>query len=217
MIQQLSVNNSNAGGGFYSQGGQFYYVRGLGLMRDTKDIGDVIVGSQNGSPRAGAPHRRHDHRQCSAARRIRIQQTDDAVEGVIMMRRGEQTQDVLKGVEAKTASSTSRSCRRISKSVPTTIAATSSAHHRHRRAQHGPGDDTRAVVLMVFLVSLRAAVIVALTIPVACCFPSSSCMRVGRRQPAFHRRHRLRDPDRRHPGHGGEHLPRAGRARRHQL
>src|ERR1017187_9881182 len=30
VLQQLSVNNSNAGGGFYSQGGQIYYVRGLG-------------------------------------------------------------------------------------------------------------------------------------------------------------------------------------------
>ena len=29
VLQQLAVNNSNAGGGFYSQGGQFYYVRGL--------------------------------------------------------------------------------------------------------------------------------------------------------------------------------------------
>src|SRR3984893_7894123 len=38
VIQQLSVNNSNAGGGFYSQGGQFYYVRGLGLVHDTRDI-----------------------------------------------------------------------------------------------------------------------------------------------------------------------------------
>src|SRR5215471_3530508 len=35
VLQQLSANNSNAGGGFYSQGGQFYYVRGLGLVRDT--------------------------------------------------------------------------------------------------------------------------------------------------------------------------------------
>src|SRR6202453_5150076 len=33
VLLQLSVNNSNAGGGFYSQGGQFYYVRGLGLVR----------------------------------------------------------------------------------------------------------------------------------------------------------------------------------------
>ena len=41
--QQLSNNNANAGGGFYSQGGQFYYIRGLGLVRDTADIGNIIL------------------------------------------------------------------------------------------------------------------------------------------------------------------------------
>ncbi len=32
----LAANNSNAGGGFYSQGGEFYYVRGLGPHRNTR-------------------------------------------------------------------------------------------------------------------------------------------------------------------------------------
>ena len=32
----LAANNSNAGGGFYSQGGQFYYVRGIGRMVDDR-------------------------------------------------------------------------------------------------------------------------------------------------------------------------------------
>src|SRR6202161_3195210 len=101
VLQQLSVNNSNAGGGFYSQGGQFYYVRGLGLVRDTGDIGNVIVGTQNGVPVrirvigdvtiGGAPR----------LGEFGFNKKDDAVEGVIMMRRGEQTQNVLKGVEAK--------------------------------------------------------------------------------------------------------------------
>src|SRR5579863_240459 len=50
VFQQLSVNNSNAGGGFYSQGGQFYYVRGIGLVRDEADIGNIVIGSQNGVP-----------------------------------------------------------------------------------------------------------------------------------------------------------------------
>jgi heavy metal efflux system protein len=39
IVQQLSNNNANAGGGFYSQGGQFYYVRGLGLVKSLEDIG----------------------------------------------------------------------------------------------------------------------------------------------------------------------------------
>ena len=102
VIQQLSVNNSNAGGGFYSQGDQFYYVRGIGLVRDTADIGNIIVGTQN-----GVPVHIHDIGDVVIGNAPRLGQfgfnkTDDAVEGVIMMRRGEQAQDVLKGVEAKT-------------------------------------------------------------------------------------------------------------------
>ena len=49
-----------------------------------RDIGDVTIGN---APRLGE---------------FGFNKIDDAVEGVIMMRRGEQTQNVLKGVEAKT-------------------------------------------------------------------------------------------------------------------
>src|SRR5450631_2249293 len=98
----LAANNANAGGGFYSQGGQFYYVRGIGLVRDTSDIGDVVVGSQG-----GVPVRIRDIGEVTIGSAPRLgefgfNKTDDAVEGVIMMRRGEQTQNVLKGVEEKT-------------------------------------------------------------------------------------------------------------------
>jgi len=50
VLQALSANNSNAGGGFYSQGGQFYYVRGLGLVQNTSDIGNIVVSSNKGTP-----------------------------------------------------------------------------------------------------------------------------------------------------------------------
>src|SRR5260370_13832926 len=46
----LAANNSNAGGGFYSQGGQFYYVRGIGLVRNTDDIDNIVVGANKGVP-----------------------------------------------------------------------------------------------------------------------------------------------------------------------
>ena len=38
VINALSINNANTGGGFYSQGGQFYYVRVLGLLTSVEDI-----------------------------------------------------------------------------------------------------------------------------------------------------------------------------------
>ena len=50
VLQALSVNNSDAGGGFYSQGGQFYYVRGLGLVQNTSDINNIVIASNKGTP-----------------------------------------------------------------------------------------------------------------------------------------------------------------------
>ena len=74
VIQQLSVNNSNAGGGFYSQGDQFYYVRGIGLVRDTSDIANIVVGHAEWRADAHRRHRRGRHRQRAAPGRVRLQQ-----------------------------------------------------------------------------------------------------------------------------------------------
>ena len=102
VLNALAANNANAGGGFYSQGAQFFYVRGLGLVTNTEDIGDIVVGSNN-----GVPVRIRDIGDVTIGHAPRLgefgfQKNDDAVEGVILMLRGEQTQNVLKGVEEKT-------------------------------------------------------------------------------------------------------------------
>jgi cobalt-zinc-cadmium resistance protein CzcA len=171
VLQQLSVNNSNAGGGFYSQGGQFYYVRGLGLVRDTRDIGDVIVGTQN-----GVPVRIRDIGDITIGGAPRLgefgfNKKDDAVEGVIMMRRGEQTQNVLKGVEAKS--------QQLNEQILPADVKVKPYYDRSDLVQltidtveHNMlvGMALVLIVLMAFLVSIRAAVIVALTIPLALLF-----------------------------------------------
>src|ERR1700733_2385600 len=46
----LTANNDNSGGGFYSQGGEFYYVRGLGRMNTPEDISNVVVAVHDGTP-----------------------------------------------------------------------------------------------------------------------------------------------------------------------
>src|SRR5580704_6268506 len=87
VLNALTVNNSNTGGGFYSQGGQFYYVRGLGLLRNTQDIGDVVVGSQNGTPIRVKDIADVEIGHAPRLGEFGFNKTDDAVEGVIMMRR----------------------------------------------------------------------------------------------------------------------------------
>src|SRR5579863_6410946 len=171
IIQQLGINNANTGGGFYSQGGQFYYVRGLGLVRDEADIAAVVVGAQN-----GVPVRVRDVGDVVIGNAPRLgefgfNKNDDSVEGVIFLRRGEQTQTVLKGVEEKT--------KEINEHI---LPPDVKVHPYYDRSDlvHLTTDTVEAnllrgmvlvlIVLIFFLVSFRAAVIVALTIPLALLF-----------------------------------------------
>src|SRR5579859_6114790 len=175
VLNALQANNSNTGGGFYSQGGQFYYVRGLGLIRSTDDIGEVVVGSNNGAPIRVKDIGRVD---IGNAPRLGIfgfqtvqKSNDDAVAGVILMRRGEQTQNVLEGVEKKTAE--------LNKSVLPPDVKVRPYYDRSDLVKITTdtvewnlirGMILVLLVLIFFLVSIRAAVITALTIPLALLF-----------------------------------------------
>jgi cobalt-zinc-cadmium resistance protein CzcA len=175
VLNALTANNSNAGGGFYSQGGQFYYVRGLGLVKSTDDIGEVVVASNNGVPirvrDIGRVEIGNAPRQGLFGFQDKEKKNDDAVEGVILMRRDEQTQRVLEGVEKKTEELN----RKV---LPPDVRI---------RPYYDRSDLVRVttdtvewnlmrgmilvlIVLIFFLVSVRAAVITALTIPLALLF-----------------------------------------------
>jgi cobalt-zinc-cadmium resistance protein CzcA len=174
VLQAISVNNANAGGGFYSQGGQFYYVRGLGLARDTKDIENVVLASQNGAPvrvkDVGEVVIGHAPRLGQFGFEDRNKDNEDAVEGVILMRRGEQTQTVLKAVEQKTDE--------LNRQLPSDVKirpyydrsdlvklTTDTVEDNLLR-----GMVLVLIVLIFFLASARAAIITALTIPLALLF-----------------------------------------------
>jgi cobalt-zinc-cadmium resistance protein CzcA len=168
VVAALTANNANAGGGFYSQGSQFVYVRGLGLVTKTEDIGDIVVGNNN-----GVPVRVHDVGEVTIGNAPRLgefgfQKSDDSVEGVILMRRGEQTQNVLAGVEQKTEELNHgllppdvkiRPFYDRSDLVQLTI---STVEHNLL-----VGMALVLIVLIFFLVNIRAAIIVALTIPLS--------------------------------------------------
>jgi heavy metal efflux system protein len=146
-------------------------VRGLGLIKDVQDIGSVIIGSQN-----GVPVRVRDVSEVTIGHAPRLGQfgfnkNDDAVEGVIMMLRGDQTQNVLKGVEAKTKELNEHILPPDVKVLPyydrsDLVRLTIDTVEKNMLV----GMTLVLIVLIFFLVSVRAAVIVALTIPVALLF-----------------------------------------------
>ncbi len=171
VVQQLSSNNSNAGGGFYSQGGQFYYVRGLGLVRSLEDIGHVVI-----SAKSGIPVTVNDIGNVAIGAAPRLGQfgymnDNDAVEGVILMRVGEQAQVILKKVQELTATLNRTVLPPDVKIVPyydrtDLIAETTQTVERNLLR----GMLLVLVILGIFLFSVRTALIVAVTIPFALLF-----------------------------------------------
>ncbi|MGO9094661.1 MAG: efflux RND transporter permease subunit [Bryobacteraceae bacterium] len=171
VFQQLGSNNANAGGGFYTQGGQFYYIRGLGLVRNTQDIGNIVLAT-----RGGIPIYVKDVAKVEIGHAVRLgefgfMRQDDAVEGVILMRIGEQAQVVLKKVEEMTDDLNRRVLPPDVKIRP--------FYDRSDLV----GETTRTVesnllrgmllvliILGLFLFSVRTALIVIVTIPFALLF-----------------------------------------------
>ena len=164
----LSANNSNSGGGFYSQGGQFYYVRGQGRIETLEDIGNVVLAVHNGTPILIKDVGRVAIGIAPRLGEFGYEKQDDAVEGVILLRTGEKAQDVLKQVQAKTKELNEQILPKDVKVVPfydrsDLIALTTKVVEDNLLR----GMVLVFVILIFFLYDFRAGLIVATTIPLA--------------------------------------------------
>ena len=167
----LAANNGNAGGGFYSRGGQFYYVRGLGRLQTPEDIGNVVLSVHNGIPVLVKDIATVQIGHAPRLGQFGFNDRDDAVEGVILMRKGEQAQVVLKKVQEKT--------RELNASV---LPKDVRVHPYYDRSELIAlttrtvednllrGVILVVVVLIFFLYDVRSGLIVAATIPLALFF-----------------------------------------------
>ena len=167
----LGANNANAGGGFYSQGGQFYYVRGQGRMNTLEDIDNVMLAVHDGTPILVKDVGRTVIGIAPRLGEFGYEKQNDAVEGVILLRTGEKTQDVLKRVEAKTQELNNGVLPKDVKVVPyydriDLIKLTTKIVEDNLLR----GMLLVVVVLIFFLYDFRAGLIVATTIPLALLF-----------------------------------------------
>src|SRR5439155_3807630 len=167
----LGANNGNAGGGFYSEGGQFFYVRGLGRVVTLDDISNVVLAVKNGTPilvrDVGDVVIGHAPR----LGQFGYNKENDAVEGVVLMRTGEQAQTVLKRVEAMTEKLNASVLPKDVKVVPfydrsELIALTTRTVEDNLLR----GILLVIVVLIFFLYDVRSGLIVAVTIPLSLFF-----------------------------------------------
>src|SRR5579872_5484779 len=164
--------NGNAGGSYVERGSEEYVIRGLGLFQHTRDIEDVVVTAHSGTPlrvgdvatvRIGYAPRLG---KVGWWRGEGYPDVDDAVEGIVLLRRDASPGPVLELLHKKVGELNSGRLPKGIKLIPI-IDRTDLVNTTSHTVEHNLVEGMLLVVfvLFLFLGNVRAAVIVALTIP----------------------------------------------------
>ncbi|WP_343307638.1 CusA/CzcA family heavy metal efflux RND transporter [Chitinophaga niabensis] len=101
LYEAASKSNVNVGGDVIEKNGQAYVVRGIGLLDNIKDIENIIIQNIDGTPIL--VKNVANVRETSAPRvgQAGLNDQDDIVEGIVVMRKGENPHEVLNRIKAK--------------------------------------------------------------------------------------------------------------------
>src|SRR5271157_4430276 len=179
---QLAINNVNAGGSFVEEGSQQLNVRALGLYRSVQDIENTVLTTSNGAPvrvkdiavvewgpRIRLGHMaRADHRPDGV-----IVDEPDVIQGGVLMRKGAQEGPTLEGIHKKVDELNNQLLPEGVKVIPM-LDRSDLIHFTLHTVLHnlGEGMILVTIILLLFLGNVRAALIVAITIPFSLMFAS---------------------------------------------
>jgi len=101
ILAVLGRGNANAGGNYLEQGEQQYLIRGVGLLRSADDIGAIVVAEHAGTPLLIRDIA--DVKASNVPRQGLVGRNDDdeIVEGIVLMRKGENPSEVLDEIKAR--------------------------------------------------------------------------------------------------------------------
>ena len=180
--QQLTNNNANAGGSFIQEGLQQINVREVGLVDHVRDIEETVILTKNGTPLRvediGVVSQGPKIRLGQFARAIhredgKIIDNDDVVSGIALLRKGAPADPALRALHAKIQEMNDHLLPKGVKIVPF-IDRSDLVHFTTHTVLHNltEGMILVSIILFLFLGNVRAALIVAATIPFSLLFAS---------------------------------------------
>ena len=168
LFAALQRANSNAGGGAMTQGRQQFLVRSLGSFRTSVDIERVVVAEVAGTPVLVRDVAQVQVGQYPPQGLVGQDEADDIVNGIVVMRKGENPSKVLAGVQDKIDMLNSRGLPEGMTIIPYYDRSWLIKKTLHTVfANLTEGALLVMFVLFVFLQNLRAAAIVAVVIPLS--------------------------------------------------
>ena len=180
VMAALTNSNANVGGNYLTIGAQSYNIRGLGLINRLEDIENVMVAEKEGTPifvktlgKVAVGHR-------VRLGKVGIDDRDDVVEGVVLLQRGYKALPVLDKLRAKVGDLNGWKLPAGVK-IKTFYDRTNLIHTTVETVTDIliSGMVLVFVILFVFLGHLRAALIVALTIPLSLLFTFTMMILIG--------------------------------------
>ena len=178
----ISKSNVNVGGDVIERNGQSYLVRGIGLLNNIGEIQNIIISKKNGVPlliknvaevvEAGKP------RLGQVERADKNGKNEDVIEGIIVMRKGENPSEVLDAIRAKVIELNTSILPKDVK-IQTFYDRTNLMDFAQETVIHNLIEGIILVTLIVFLfmADWRTTVTVSLIIPLSLLF-AFICMRI---------------------------------------
>jgi cobalt-zinc-cadmium resistance protein CzcA len=168
LFSALGRGNANAGGSYVEQGAQQYLIRGIGLLRSVDDIGEVVVTARGGTPILVKDVAAITVSAVPRQGLVGQDGDDDAVTGIVLMRKGENPSEVLKALKTRVAelngSILPRGVSVVSFYDRTWLIDTTLRTVFTNLAE---GALLVSAILLLFLGNVRAALIVAVMIPLS--------------------------------------------------
>jgi heavy metal efflux system protein len=164
----LSKASSNATGGYVQRGSEAFVIRSLGILGSIEDIGLVRVGIHEGVPVTIKDVAKVNEGWLPRQGVVTRNENEDAIEGIVLMRRGQNPSVVLEGLREKI---THVNLRLLPKGVTVKpfYDRTDLVHTTLHTVFHNllEGAALVCLVLFAFMLSVRASLIVAAAIPLS--------------------------------------------------
>ncbi len=171
VFESVSKGNINVGGDVIEKNGQAYVVRGMGLLNSVEDIENIIVEDKQGVPVLVRNVATVIQSDLPRVGQVGMDHNDDVVEGIVVMRKGENPSEVLSRVKDKIQELNSRILPGDVK-MQTFYDRDTLMHYTTHTVMHNLIEGIVFVTAMVllFMADWRTTIIVSIIIPLSLLF-----------------------------------------------
>lgn len=171
LYEAIAKSNLNVGGDVITKSSQSYVVRGIGLINDIREIGNIVVKNIHGTP-VLVRQLATVHESClPRLGQVGRMDEDDVVEGIVVMRKGENPEAVIRALKGKIREIQADSLPEDIRIVPfydredlVDLAVHTVTHNL------AEGILLVTLIVLLFMADWRTTLIVAVVIPLALLF-----------------------------------------------